>query len=161
MGTGKTVTGQLLAKRTGRPLVDMDELIVERNGKSIPEIFAQDGEPAFRAMERALARELSQRSGLIISTGGGIVLNPDNLADFARTGMVVCLTASPETIFRRLQSDTSRPLLSGDKRAQIAALLERRQPLYAAIAHQIDGDQLDPAGRTDAILRLYALESAR
>jgi shikimate kinase len=159
MGTGKTVTGRALAARTGLELVDMDALIEAQQGKPIPEIFAQDGEPAFRQMERVLTQDLAARSGLIISTGGGIVLNPDNVADFSATGLVVCLTASPETIFQRLENDTTRPLLSGDKKSQIAALLEKRQPLYAAIAHQIDGDRLDPNERAEAILKLYALES--
>ncbi|MCU0857640.1 MAG: shikimate kinase [Pontiellaceae bacterium] len=159
MGTGKTVTGRELAKLTGMELIDMDLLIEARRKKTIPEIFAQNGEPAFRAMERELVIELSQRTGIIISAGGGIVLNPDNLADFAKSGLVVCLTASPETIFQRLEKDTTRPLLSGDKKTQIAALLEKRKPLYNVIAHQIDGDRLGPEERATEILRLYALES--
>jgi shikimate kinase len=159
MGTGKTVTGRVLAERTGMELVDMDSLIETSQAKTIPEIFAQEGELAFRMMERELVQKLSQRSGLIISTGGGIVLNPDNIADFEKTGLVVCLTASPETIFQRLEKDTTRPLLSGDKKAQINALLEKRQPLYAAIAHQINGDVSGPEERALAILDLYALES--
>ena len=159
MGTGKTVTGRVLAERTDMELVDMDSIIEERAGKPISEIFATDGEPAFRAMERSLARELSQRSGLIISTGGGIVLNPDNTADFQRSGLVVCLTASPEVIFQRLENNTTRPLLSGDKKEQISDILKTRKPLYDAIEHQIDGDHLDPDSRADAILKLYELES--
>jgi len=159
MGTGKTVTGRALAERTGMELVDMDAQIELRAGKTIPEIFAESGEPGFRVLERNLVKELSTRNGLIISTGGGIVLNPDNLADFEKTGLVICLTASPETIFQRLEKDTTRPLLSGDKKKQIAALLEKRQPLYAAIVHQINSDDLGPAERAAAILDLYALES--
>jgi len=159
MGTGKTVTGRVLARRTGMELVDMDSIIEERQGKTIPEIFAQDGEPAFRAMERELAKELSKRSGLIISTGGGIVLNPDNIADFAKTGLVVCLKASPETVFQRLEKDTNRPLLSGDKKGQISTLLAKRKPLYDAIAHGIDTDGLTDEQTADPILKLYALES--
>jgi shikimate kinase len=159
MGTGKTVTGRVLAERTDLELVDMDSIIEKRAGRPISDIFATDGEAGFRKLERALAHELSQRDGLIISTGGGIVLDPDNLADFEKTGLVVCLTASPETIFQRLENDTTRPLLSGDKKNQIGELLERRKPLYDAIEHQIDGDRLDPEGRAEAILELYALET--
>ncbi|MGE4488307.1 MAG: shikimate kinase [Kiritimatiellales bacterium] len=158
MGTGKTVTGRILAERTGMELVDMDSLIEQRQGRAISEIFATDGEPAFRVMERALVQELAQRDGLIISTGGGIVLNPDNIADFEKNGFVACLTASPETIFQRLESDTSRPLLSGDKKEQIGALLAKRLPLYSAVPHQIDGDRLGPEERADEILKLYELE---
>jgi shikimate kinase len=159
MGTGKTVTGRVLAERTGMALVDMDSMIEERAGRPISGIFAADGEAAFRILERKLVQELSGRTGLVISTGGGIVLNPDNIADFEKTGLVVCLTASPETIFQRLEKDTTRPLLSGDKKGQIGALLEKRKPLYDAIAHQINGDLLDPEERANAILNLYALES--
>jgi shikimate kinase len=159
MGAGKTVTGRVLAKRTGMELVDMDSIIEERQGKTIPEIFAQDGEPAFRVLERALVKELSKRSGLIISTGGGIVLNPDNIADFEKNGLVVCLKASPETVFQRLEKDTTRPLLSGDKKGQISTLLARRKPLYDAITHGIDTDGLTDEQTADPILKLYALES--
>ncbi|MFA7256255.1 MAG: shikimate kinase [Kiritimatiellales bacterium] len=158
MGTGKTVTGRVLAARTGMELVDMDSMIEERQGKTIPEIFAQDGEPVFRTLERELVQELSKRNGLIISTGGGIVLNPDNIADFEKTGLVVCLKASPETIFQRLEKDTGRPLLSGDKKGQIAALLEKRKPLYDAIAHGVNTDGLTDEQTADPILKLYALE---
>lgn len=159
MGTGKTVTGRVLAEQTGLELVDMDSIIEERAGRPISEIFATDGEAEFRKLERALTHELSQRQGLIISTGGGIVLNPDNLADFEKTGLVVCLTASPETIFQRLENDTTRPLLSGDKKNRISGILATRKPLYDTIKHQIDGDRLDPEGRAKAILALYALET--
>ena len=159
MGTGKTVTGRVLAERTGMELVDMDAIIEERAGKPISEIFATDGEAGFRKLERALAHELAQRNELIISTGGGVVLDPDNMTDFQKNGLVVCLTASPATIFQRLENDTTRPLLSGDKKEQISGILETRQSLYDAIEHQIDGDRLDPAGRADEILRLYNLET--
>lgn len=159
MGTGKTVTGRVLAEKTGMELVDMDSIIEERAGKPISEIFAAEGEPAFRKMERALANELSQREGLIISTGGGVVLDPDNMADFNSSGLVVCLTASPEIIFQRLENDTTRPLLSGDKKEQISGILETRKPLYDAIRHQINGDQLGPEERAEAILKLYELEN--
>lgn len=159
MGTGKTVTGRVLAEQTGLELVDMDSLIEERSGRPISELFATEGEAAFRAMERALVQELAQREGLIISTGGGIVLNPDNLADFGKTGLVVCLHATAETLFERLEHDTTRPLLSGNKKAQVSEILAMRRPLYEAIAHQIDSNHLDPEERADAILKLYALET--
>lgn len=159
MGTGKTVTGRILAERTGMELVDMDSIIEERAGKAISDIFATVGEAAFRAMERELVQELSQREGLVISTGGGIVLNPDNIADFEKTGLVVCLKASPEMIFQRVENDTTRPLLAGDKKAQIQSVLETRKPLYDAIAHGIDTDGLSAEETSKPILDLYALET--
>ncbi len=159
MGTGKTVTGRLLAERTGMELVDMDAVIEQREGRSISAIFAQDGELAFRVMEHDLTQELAQRDRLIISTGGGVVLHADNLIDFRKSGLLICLTASPETIFRRLEKDATRPLLSGDMKEQITALLKERKPFYDTIVHQIDGDQLTPKEQAEMILNLYALES--
>jgi len=155
MGTGKTTVGELLAQQTGMPLLDMDSLIVGKAGKSINDIFAQDGEPHFRSLERELVRELASSQGHVISTGGGIVLNPDNVTDFERSGLVVCLLASPETILDRVRHDTARPLLAGDKEAKIIELLESRKPLYEAIAHKIHTDGLSPQEIAEGIIRLY------
>jgi len=155
MGTGKTTVGQLLAEQTGMPLVDMDAVIEQRAGKPITEIFAQDGEPHFRALERDIARDLSAQSSQVISTGGGIVLNPDNLSDYESTGLVVCLLASPETILNRVKHDTTRPLLAGDKQEKIIQLLEARKPLYEAITHKVDTDDLEPEAIAAQIITLY------
>ncbi len=138
MGTGKTTVGRLLSEQIGMPLVDMDSMIEERAGKSITNIFAQDGEPYFRELEREMVKELATQSGQVVSTGGGIVLNPDNISDFEKTGLVVCLLADAETVLDRVRHDSSRPLLAGDKEAKIAELLKTRKPLYEAITHCID-----------------------
>lgn len=156
MGTGKTTVGKLLAEKTGMPLMDMDSLIVERAGKPITEIFSADGEPHFRTLERTIAKELAAKDGLVISTGGGIVLNPDNVADFEKTGLVVCLLASAETVLDRVRHDTTRPLLAGDKEAKIVELLESRKPLYEAITHKIDtNEHLSPDPIAQEIIDLY------
>ena len=153
MGTGKTSVGKLLAGRKGMQFVDMDDLIRQRTGKSIPRIFSEDGEAHFRALERALVVELCGQSGMVISTGGGIVLNPDNVADFNRTGAIVCLHASPEAILRRVCGDTDRPLLAGDdKGKKILALLEARRHLYAAIANRVDTDDLSIEEVADKVM---------
>jgi shikimate kinase len=159
MGTGKTTTGRILASRLGMRFVDMDDLIVERAGKPVPRIFAEDGEPHFRALERAVAHELSQQAGWVVATGGGVVTNPGNLSDFAASGLTVCLTADPETILRRVAGDTNRPLLSGsrdEKMQKMQALLEKRRALYAAVPHQVDTSRLTPeavASLVEALLR--------
>jgi shikimate kinase len=156
MGTGKTTVGRLLAEQTGMPLVDMDAMIEERAGKSINEIFAEDGETHFRTLERAMVRELSAQSGQIVSTGGGIVLNPDNIADFEQTGLVVCLLASAETVLERVRHDTTRPLLAGDKEAKILQLLESRKPFYESITHKIDTNgRPSPVPTAKEIIALY------
>lgn len=156
MGTGKTTVGRILADRRAFAFLDMDEMIVQREGKPIPRIFADSGEAHFRAAERALVKELATRSGLVIATGGGIVLNPDNVADFSRTGLVVCLWAEPEAILRRVGHDANRPLLaSDDKIGRIRALLAKRRPLYEAIPIRVDTTDLTPNAVSDQILALY------
>jgi shikimate kinase len=143
MGTGKSRVGRTLADRLGLTFTDMDAVIEARADKPIARIFAEDGEPAFRRLERELVCELSAQSGLVVACGGGIVLNPDNIRDYAATGLVVCLSAAPETILRRVEKETHRPLLAeGDKLQKIRDLLARRQPLYDAIPHQVRTDGL-------------------
>jgi len=128
MGTGKTCVGKLLAGKLGMSFVDMDDVIEKQEGKSISLIFAEDGEPYFRKLERKLVRELSCKKDLVIGAGGGVVLNRYNIEEFSCTGRVVCLTAEPETILERVTKDTHRPLLAeGNKLEKIKTLLERRK----------------------------------
>ena len=121
MGTGKTAVGRAVGRILGREFVDMDELIAARAGKPIPRIFAEDGEEAFRRMERALCRELSARDGLVIATGGGALVDPENRALMMKSGIVVCLTASRDEIVRRLSGTdaSARPLLEDDPEAAV------------------------------------------
>ncbi len=146
MGTGKTTIGRALANQLKRDFVDMDCELEARVGKPIPLIFNEDGEPAFRRMERNLVVELSRRNNLVIAAGGGIVLDPDNIRDFNATGLVICLKAQPAEIIHRLASCHDRPLLEkGDKGERIRNLLVHRQPLYDAIPCQIDTTGKAPA----------------
>lgn len=155
MGTGKTSVGRLLSEKTGMPLVDMDELIEESARKSINAIFAEEGEAHFRTLERAMVQKLASGEGRIISTGGGVVLNPDNITDYEQTGLVVCLLASAQEILGRVRDDDTRPLLAGDKEAKIVELLEKRRPFYEAIPHQIETDGLSPDDIAEQIIALY------
>lgn len=136
MGTGKTAVGQIVAARLNRPFVDTDEFIVKGAGKPIAHIFAQDGEPAFRYMERRACRFFAGQRGLVIATGGGMLVDASNLAVMVASGTVICLNASPPTIRQRLAGQTGRPLFSGDWEA----LLAQRRLAYAAIPQQIDTD---------------------
>ena len=156
MGTGKSRVGALLAARLQMELLDMDAVIEQRAGKPITRIFAEEGEPAFRAMERSLVRELAAQDGRIISTGGGIVLNSDNVRDFAATGFVVCLMASPETILARVGHETHRPLLAApDKLGRIRELLDKRKPFYEAVPSRVVTDGLTAEEVADRVLLLY------
>jgi len=132
MGTGKTTLGQLLAEKIGYQFVDTDALIEQQTGKSITKIFATQGEEAFRQLETELVKKLADKSGLVIATGGGLVLNPVNITELSRTGQIFCLTASAEEIFQRVtQQDNSRPLLQEEYPLQkIVALLKQRDPIY-------------------------------
>jgi shikimate kinase len=155
MGTGKSVTGRYLAKTLNRRFIDMDDYIEARAGKSIPAIFAEDGEPAFRGMEREVVQELSRQQDLVIACGGGVVLNPDNVRDFSQTGVVIGLTASPEQILARVAGDTQRPLLQKpDREAAVRALLAERQPLYDALPVSVDTNGKTAAQVGDDILAL-------
>jgi len=131
MGTGKTSVGHLLATSLHLEFVDTDHLIETRTGKSIPEIFAQDGEPVFRDLEKQLLAELAHRRRLVISCGGGLAADADNLASLKTHALVVCLWASAEKIWQRVRHQHHRPLLADpDPQAKIRTLLAARTPFY-------------------------------
>ena len=157
MGTGKTCAGQELARRLGREFVDMDQLIEARAGRSVADIFARQGEADFRRLEADLCRELAARSGLVIATGGGALLPDGNREILSASGPVICLTASPEEIVRRLEAAHDRPLLgAGDRRAHIAALLAERASAYGRIPLQVDTTGLTSAQVAGRILALVS-----
>ena len=131
MGTGKSSVGKALAKRTGRALIDVDQRIEEKEKRRIADIFEKDGEVAFRRLEKDAIREAAKSSGAIITTGGGAVIDPENLSILKVGGVLVALEASPETIFQRVKDSRHRPLLhSNDVPAEIRRLLEARRPYY-------------------------------
>jgi shikimate kinase len=156
MGTGKTATARLVARRLERQLIDMDALIESREGLKVSAIFAEKGEPYFRERERELVLELAERRNLVIAAGGGVVINPENISHFNRTGVVICLKASPEAILRRVGAETHRPLLEGeDKARRIIEVLDSRRPLYDAIPHQVDTSHLTPDLAAARVIALY------
>ncbi len=115
MGSGKTTIGKELAACLNQEVIDTDEEIVKRENKNINDIFAQHGEGYFRSLESLILIEMDGRAG-VITTGGGIVINPENRKRLSETGIVFFLYASPEEIFKRIEKDHSRPLLKGDKK---------------------------------------------
>jgi len=131
MGTGKSTVGRFVADHLQFELLDTDALIEAHVGKTITEIFRDDGETAFRELERATVRELAARSKLVIATGGGLPVFFDNLAVLKTCALTVCLWASPETIYERVREHTHRPLLQDpDPLAKIRSLLAKREPFY-------------------------------
>jgi shikimate kinase len=161
MGTGKTTVARIVAGRLGFELVSTDALIEARAGQSIPEIFAQKGEAAFRRLEAIICREVAMRPDVVIDTGGGALLDPASRAAFLKSGLVICLTCAPDEIMRRLSGDSSRPLLAGDARARIAALLAERAPIYNALSHHVDTTHRSPEQAADEVIALWMQSTSR
>lgn len=131
MGTGKSVVGQAAAARLDFTFVDTDALVEAETGRTITEIFRDQGEPAFRQLEQAVLRELAARARLVIATGGGLAAHGDNLEQLQSHALVICLWASPKTIFERVRHHQHRPLLQGDNpQERIRELLAARAPYY-------------------------------
>jgi shikimate kinase len=131
MGTGKSCVGRLAADAMHFTFLDTDHVIEARAGKPISDIFAQDGEPAFRDWERRIVEELTRREKTVIATGGGLPADPANLASLKTHALVVCLWASPDSIWERVRGHDHRPLLNeDDPLARIRELLTAREPHY-------------------------------
>jgi shikimate kinase len=131
MGTGKSCVGRVAADTMHFTFLDTDNVIEARAGKPISDIFAQDGEPAFRQWERRIVEELTRRQKTVIATGGGLPVNEANLASLKTHALVICLWASPETIWDRVRAHDHRPLLNEpDPLARIRELLAAREPYY-------------------------------
>jgi shikimate kinase len=143
MAAGKSVVGKRLARRLKRRFVDLDQAIEAREGMSVAAIFGRKGEPYFRGLEKRLLRELLERNEQVIATGGGAVLDEDNVRLLKRRAVLVCLTAQPETLLKRSGGGKERPLLQGeDRRRRIAALLRQRETSYAKADYSVDTDEL-------------------
>jgi shikimate kinase len=131
MGTGKSSVGRELASVLRFTFLDTDHVIEARAGKPIKNIFEQEGEPAFREWERRIVAELVYRDKTVIATGGGLPVGSGNLASLKTHALVVCLWASAESIFERVEGHDHRPLLSEpDPKEKIRALLAVREPFY-------------------------------
>ncbi len=136
MGTGKTAVGQLLANKLGKKFVELDLLIEQKAGKSIPDIFQQDGEIGFRELEIKVAKEAANKQDSVIACGGGIVLNKINVDRLKESAIIVYLTASPGVILKRVANEEGqRPLLEVDNPTlTIREMLSFREPFYERAA---------------------------
>ena len=135
MGTGKSTIARELAKTRKMNIVEMDEEIVRRRGKSIADIFKEEGEEYFRDLETALLKELQTKENQVISCGGGAVLREENVRVMKKNGCVVLLTALPQTIYERVKNNTDRPILQGNMNVEyIASLMEKRREKYEKAA---------------------------
>ncbi|MDK8180882.1 shikimate kinase [Paenibacillus sp. UMB4589-SE434] len=162
MGTGKSTVGQQLAQHLGYEFIDLDAEIVRRQGRTIPELFAQDGEAYFRLQENRILTDLLQhKTRLVIATGGGAVLDDNNCKTMLHNGFVVALTAQLDTIVARVQGDTNRPLLQGDVTERVHALMEARLGRYDFAHCTVETDYLAVEPIIAAIMSAYAKHSLR
>ena len=157
MGAGKTTVGHLLAERLALPFTDSDEVIEQRAGRSVPRIFAEDGEPAFRALEHQVIADLLDGPELVLALGGGAAEHPQTRQHLA-AAQVVYLQVGYEQALARVGGDPGRPMLA---RPDLAATYRRRLPLYAAIATiTVPTDRRAPEAVTEDILARLVTEPA-
>ena len=135
MGCGKSTIARLLSEQTGAKLIEMDETIEAEAGMSINQMFEQYGEKHFRDLESQLVSRIAEEGGAVVSCGGGAILRAENVAEMRKNGIVVYLSATPETIYQRVRYSTNRPLLNGNMNVEyITSLMEQRLPRYMAAA---------------------------
>jgi shikimate kinase len=158
MGTGKSSVGRLAAELLRFEFVDTDELIEAQSGLSVEKIFKTQGEPAFRQLEKRVVQNLAQQKKIVIATGGGLISDPENLASLRTHAMIVCLWASPETIWERVRSQTHRPLLrTEDPLAKIHELFARRDPVYRQADALIQTNHRSPKEVVQQVLFQFQL----
>lgn len=159
MATGKTHVGKELAKKKKWHFLDLDELIEFRQRRKISDIFAKDGEPYFRRVENKILKEVSKEKKFVVACGGGIVINPENIKIMKENGVIICLSASPEVILRRISTSGERPLLKVvDPKKQIELLLKLRAPYYALADKSIDTSKLSVTEVVNKILKLVSIK---
>ena len=156
MGAGKTSVGRLLAEKLGIEFYDTDDVIENEAGCSIVDIFSQKGEQAFRELEKKTILKLSQKSGNIISTGGGSLENEENLKNLKKNGLIVYLKASPEVLYERIKNQKNRPLLkNGSPLKTLKELLEKREQAYKRADYIIDTALKTAEDVTNEIVKVY------
>jgi shikimate kinase len=155
MGAGKTTIGKYLAQHLKLRFADTDTEIEERTGADIPWIFDVEGESGFRDREQQVVEEMTQWDGVVLATGGGVVLRPENRRALAGRGFVVYLYATVDEQVRRTRRDKRRPLLqSGDQEQTLRTLMAERDPLYREIAdHIIETDTCSPKTVAQRLVR--------
>lgn len=135
MGTGKSTVSKELKKMLSMECMEMDDMIVERQGMPISEIFEKHGEDYFRDIESGLLVELKEKNNVIVSCGGGVVVRRENIGHMKDSGTVVLLSATPQTVYERVKNNTGRPILNGNMNVEyIAELVEKRREKYEKAA---------------------------
>lgn len=160
MGVGKSAVGRALARALRMHFIDSDQVIEQVAGKSIAEIFSQQGEPAFRRLEREFVESGHQCSGAVVSCGGGLPLQPGMKELLAQKGVVICLFARPETIIRRTVGNPKRPLLDvANPEQRVRELMDEREPLYMETGIGISTESRTIPEVVKNIIRVYRRET--
>lgn len=143
MGTGKSVAGKQLASKLDRNFIELDDMIEAKAKMSIKDIFEKKGEPYFRQVEKEVVKEAAKRENVIISAGGGAVIDEENFKNLKNSGIIICLKASPNIILKRTKNLKTRPLLNvPDPKKQIEELLSKRESYYNKADFSINTDNL-------------------
>lgn len=158
MATGKTAVGEALAKRLGYKFLDTDLMVEGETGKTITEIFEKEGEASFRAHEKKMVKKALNQSKVVVATGGGAIIDPENLKLMKEKGFVVGLSAAPEVIFERISKMDTRPLVKGaepskEKLKKIEGLLSERSPYYREAQKIVDTTRKPVAETVEEILK--------
>ena len=157
MGTGKSVVGRELAKKNKRQFIDLDELIELKEKRRICDIFAKDGEPYFRRIEKKILKKVSRENEFIVACGGGIVIDKENIQLMKKTGLIICLTATPQVIFKRVSGSKLRPKLNVTQpKKQIEFLLKLRSSYYAQADKTINTSGISVKEVVGRIIKLTA-----
>ena len=156
MGTGKSTVGKVAASRLNLVFVDIDSIIEMREQKTIASIFSDYGEKYFRKLEKDIVREYSQKSGQVISTGGGVVLDPDNMKSLKSNGVIILLKARLEIILRNVSQDRTRPLLQSENpMARIMELLASREQYYKDNHYEINISDISVDEVANKVISIY------
>lgn len=159
MGTGKTVAGKRLAKRLKMEFIDLDDRIEEKEGRTISRIFKEDGEAYFRRIEKEAVKGIMVIKDSVVATGGGVVMDDENMVNLKKIGTVISLVASPDVILKRTSLETHRPLLNNaEPKKRIEELLKCREPFYKKADYSIDTSYLSIDEVVEEILKKLKLD---
>ena len=155
MGTGKTTVGKEIAHLLNRTFWDTDEIIEKKQNRAISDIFETEGEGYFRDLERQVVADIYNENDMVIATGGGTLLDKDNLNLLSKTGIIFCLTANIDTLMSRLNNSLTRPLIAKKDNNNIEELYEIRKNGYAELPNHIDTSDISPENTAKTIIKLF------
>jgi len=155
MGAGKTTIGKEIARILNRTFFDTDKMIEKEQNRSISDIFKKEGEDYFRLLEKLLVTNICRKDNLVIATGGGTLINKDNLDLLSQTGIIFCLTANIDILISRMGDRKSRPMIAEQDKNAIIELYQSRLSGYKTLPNQIDTTDISPIETAEKIIKLF------